>query len=86
MFNLQEYERLKTKGLINKVEKTNTTTPEALTYAVYVKKYELDGAVVVQLPDEVITVTEQDLSDRVEALRAEIASIEAFKADATNGH
>ena len=82
MIDLKQYETLKTNGMINKVQKTNTDVPDALTYAVYTKKYELDGATVKQLPDEVQAVTEVELDARVVELQAEIDAITAFKADA----
>ena len=52
-FDVKSYSELKAKDLINKVEKTNEDTPEALTYAVYIKKFEIDGTKLVQLADEV---------------------------------
>jgi len=85
MMDLKSYETLKTDGMINKVQKTNTDVPDALTYAVYTKKYELDGSTVKQLPDEVQAVTEVELDARVVELQAEIDAITAFKADAVNG-
>jgi len=85
MIDLKQYSTLKADGMINKVQKTNTDTPEALTYAVYTKKYELDGATVKQLPDEVQAVTEVELDARLVELQAEIDVITAFKADAVNG-
>ena len=80
--DLKSYEILKTNGMINKVQKTNTDVPDALTYAVYTKKYELDGSTVKQLPDEVQAVTEVELDARLAELQAEIDAIKAFKADA----
>lgn len=85
MINIKDYAQLKADGMINKVQKTNTETPEALTYAVYTKKYELDGAIVKQLPDDVQAVTEKELNDGLAELEAEKADILAFKADAVNG-
>ena len=85
MIDLKQYKTLKTDGTINKVQKTNTDVPDALTYAVYTKKYELDGATVKQLPDEVQAVTEVELDARVVELQAEIDAITAFKADAADG-
>lgn len=86
---ISEYQTLKDKGLINKVQKTNTETPEALTYAVYVKQYHLEGAEVVQDPDEVTAFSSVDLLARKEKVRvdaqAEMDSIDAFIADAVNG-
>ena len=82
MMDLKSYETLKTDGMINKVQKTNTDVPDALTYAVYTKKYELNGSTVKQLPDEVQAVTKVELDARVEELQAEIDAITAFKADA----
>ena len=85
MVDLKSYETLKTNGMINKVQKTNTDVPNALTYAVYTKTYELDGSTVKQLPDEVQAVTEVELDARLAELQAEIDAIKAFKADAVNG-
>lgn len=89
MIDLKNYRELKAKGLINKVQKTNTETLEALTYAVYIKKFELDGAEVVQLPDEVQSVTHAELVERktkvLAEAKAEADSIDAFIADAKNG-
>jgi len=85
MMDIKQYETLKVDGMINKVQKTNTETPEALTYAVYTKKYELVGATVKQLPDEVQAITEVELDKRLAELQAEIDTIKAFKADAVNG-
>jgi len=90
MFDLKNYQTLKEKGLINKVQKTNTETPEALTYAVYIKKYELDGAEVKQLPDEVSSVTHAELIERktrvLAEAKAEADSIDAFIKDSVNGN
>ncbi len=89
MIDLKNYNLLKEKGLINKVQKTNTDVPEALTYAVYIKKFELDGAEVVQLPDEVQSVTHAELLERKAKIAADAKeekdSIDAFIADAVNG-
>ena len=85
MIDLKNYTAQKAGGMINKVQKTNTDSPEALTYAVYTKKFELSGATVVQLPDEVQAVTEKELNARLVELQAEIDAITAFKADAVNG-
>jgi len=89
MYDLKSYADKKAKGLINKVQKTNTETPEALTYAVYEKKYEVDETTVPptvnQVSDEVTAVTKKELDDRKAELEAEIASIEAFENDAQNG-
>ena len=84
MIDLKQYETLKTDGMINKVQKTNIDVAEALTYAVYTKQYELNGATVKQLPDEVQAVTEVELDARLVELQAEIDAITAFKADAVN--
>jgi hypothetical protein len=89
MFDLAQYNKFKEKDLINKVQKTNTESEDALTYAVYVKKFELDGASVVQLPDEVASVTHKELIERrakvLADAQAEAESIDAFIADAQNG-
>lgn len=89
MIDLKNYNTLKEKGLINKVQKTNTDVPEALTYAVYTKKFELDGAEAVQLPDEVQAITHAELLERKAKVladaKAEAAAIDAFIADAVNG-
>jgi len=89
MIDLSQYKILKEKGLINKVQKTNTDTPDALTYAVYVKKYELDGADAVQLPDEVSAVTHVELIERKAKVLAdaqtEAEAIDAFIKDAVDG-
>lgn len=89
MIDLKNYNTLKAKGLINKVQKTNTENEEALTYAVYIKKFELDGAEVVQLPDEVQSVTHAELLERKAKITADAKeekdSIDAFIADAVNG-
>jgi len=89
MYNIKEYEDKKAKGLINKVQKTNTETPKALTYAVYEKKYEPDltqvPPVYEQVADQVTAITKKELDDRKAELEAEIASIEAFEADAQDG-
>jgi len=85
MIDFNQYKTLKTDGMINKVQKTNTDVPDALTYAVYTKTYELDGSTVKQLPDEVQAVTEVELDARLAELQAEIDAIKAFKADAVNG-
>jgi len=88
MFDLKSYTALKEKGLINKVQKTNAESEDTLTYAVYVKKYELDGANVVQLPDEVSSVTHKELVERKAQVladaKAEAEAIDAFMADAEN--
>jgi hypothetical protein len=89
MFDLAQYNKFKEKDLINKVQKTNTESEDALTYAVYVKKFELDGASVVQLPDEVVSVAHKELIERrakvLADAQAEAESIDAFIADAQNG-
>lgn len=89
MFDTKNYQTLKEKGLINKVQKTNTDSEDALTYAVYIKKFELDGADVKQLPDEVSSVTHAELIERkakvLAEAKAEATSIDAFIADAENG-
>jgi len=89
MYNLKEYADKKAKGLINKVQKTNTETPKALTYAVYEKKYEPNltqvPPVYEQVADQVTAITKKELDDRKAELEAEIASIEAFEADAQDG-
>ena len=82
MIDLKNYAELKASNMINKVQKTNTDVPDALTYAVYTKKYELDGSTVKQLPDEVQAVTKVELDARVVESQAEIDAITAFKADA----
>ena len=79
MMDIKQYETLKADGMINKVQKTNTDIPEALTYAVYIKKYELNGATVKQLPDEVTTVTAIELDKKLVDLQAEIDAIKAFR-------
>lgn len=88
-FDLKTYQTLKEKELINRVQKTNAESEDALTYAVYVKKYELDGAEVKQLPDEVSSVTHTELLERKAKVladaKAEADSIDAFIADARNG-
>ena len=81
-FDVKTYQSLKDKGLINKVEKTNEDTPEALTYAVYLKKFEIDGTQLKQLPDEVQSVTEKELDDRIDEIDKEKEAIATFKADA----
>jgi hypothetical protein len=89
MFDLAQYNKFKEKDLINKVQKTNVENEGALTYAVYIKKFELDGADVVQLPDEVISVTHKELIERrakvLADAQAEAESIDAFIADAQDG-
>jgi len=80
---LKNYAVQKAEEMISMVQKTNTDSPETLTYVVYKKKYELDGSTVVQLPDEVETVTEVELNARLVELQAEIDAITAFKADST---
>jgi len=82
---IQQYAQLKADGMINKVQKTNIDTPGALTYAVYIKKFEIQGTKLVQLSDEVTAITAKELNDRLAELVAEKASIEAFIADAVNG-
>lgn len=82
MINLKNYAKLKADGMINKVQKTNTDSVKTLTYAVYTKKYELDGATVKQLSDEVEATTEAELNARIVELQAEIDAIKAFKTDA----
>ena len=86
MFDIKSYSQLKEKGLINKVEKTNEETEDALTYAVYIKKFEIDGTKLVQLPDEVQSATHKELVDRKTKVLAdakeEADSIDAFIADA----
>ena len=86
MFDLAQYSKFKEKDLINKVQKTNEG---ALTYAVYIKKFELDCADVVQLPDEVMSVTHKELIERRAKVLAnaqeEAESIDAFIADAQDG-
>jgi len=89
MYNLKEYADKKAKGLINKVQKTNTENEDALTYAVYEKRYEPDltqvPPVYEQVADQVTAVTKKELDDRKAELEAEIESIEAFEKDAVNG-
>jgi len=89
MINLAEYKTLKEKGMINKVQKTNVDTPDTLTYAVYVKKYELDGSKVVRLADEVQAVTHTELIERKAKVladaKAEAEAIDAFIKDAVDG-
>lgn len=86
MFDVKTYANLKAKGVINKVEKTNEETPDALTYAVYIKKFEIDGTKLVQLPDEVQSAAHKELIDRrdkvVADAKEEADSIDAFIADA----
>lgn len=86
---ISDYATLKEKGLINKVQKTNTDNPDALTYACYVKQYELDGAEVVQKPDEVTSFTNAELIARKEKVlsdaQAEVDAIDSFIGDAVNG-
>lgn len=85
-FDVKSYNSLKEKGVINKVEKTNEDIPDALTYAVYIKKFEIDGTKLVQLPDEVQAITNKELVERrakvLADAKAEAASIDAFIADA----
>jgi hypothetical protein len=85
-FDVKSYSELKAKDLINKVERTNEDTPEALTYAVYIKKFEIDGTKLVQLADEVQSVTDKELTDLETALdtgyEKDKASIVEFKNDA----
>lgn len=87
--DIKQYNQLKADGLINKVQKTNTDTPEALTYAVYIKKFEIQGSRLVQLSDEVQSIADNELQDmraRSIADSAEVvSSIDAFIADAVNG-
>lgn len=89
MIDLKNYTDLKSKGLINRVQKTNTDVADALTYAVYIKRFELDGSAVKQLPDEVQSVTHKELIERKASVLAdaqkEADSIDAFIADAVNG-
>jgi hypothetical protein len=85
MIDLKDYQTKKDKGLINKVQKTNTGNDEALTYAVYTKQFKIDGIELVQLPDEVQAVTHVDLEARKVQLQEEIDAIDAFMADAVNG-
>ena len=89
MFDLSLYNLLKSKGLINKVQKTNTNSEDALTYAVYIKNYKLDGAEVIQEADTVESVAAKELAERraqvIADSKAEVASIDAFIADAVNG-
>lgn len=86
MFDLKSYTDKKAKGLINKVQKTNTNSRETLTYAIYEKQYVPDLAqtppVYVQTADQVTSVTEIELSQRKADLQAEIDSISAFEEDA----
>jgi len=86
MIDLAKYAEQKSKGLINKVQKTNTGNEEALTYAVYTKKFEINGTELVQLPDEVQAITHVELEAKKASLQAEIDSIDAFMADAVNGN
>ena len=86
MVDLKDYQEKKRKGLINKVQKTNTGNEQALTYAVYTKQFKVDGMDLVQMPDDVQSVTHIELEARKLALQAEIDSIDAFMADAVNGN
>ena len=87
--DIKEYPTLKINGMINKVQKTNTDSIDTLTYAVYLKKYELDGAVAVHLPDEVQAFTHTELIERKAKVladaKAEAEAIDAFIKDAVNG-
>jgi len=83
MIDLKNYAVQKAEEMIRMVQKTNTDSPETLTYVVYKKKYELDGSTAVQLPDEVQSVTEVELNARLVELQAEIDAITAFKADSS---
>lgn len=89
MMDLKNYNALKAKGLINKVQKTNTENEDALTYAVYIKRFQLDGAEAVQLSDEVVSVTHAELVARraevIASTKELVDSIDAFIADAVNG-
>lgn len=86
MYNLKEYAEKKAKGLINKIQKTNTENEDALTYAVYEKRYKVDNSTVPptinQVSDEVTAITKKELDARKTELEAELASIEAFIKDA----
>lgn len=87
--DIKTYNQLKTDGLINKVQKTNIDTPDALTYAVYIKKFEVQGSKLVQLADEVQSVTHKELQDKraksIADSKEEVSSIDTFIADAVNG-
>ena len=82
MFDVKTYAKLKESGVINKVEKTNEDTPEALTYAVYIKDFEIDGTQLVQLSDKVEAISEKELKTRETEIGAEKAAIAAFREDA----
>ena len=81
-FDVKTYAKLKESGVINKVEKTNEDTPEALTYAVYIKDFEIDGTQLVQLSDKVEAISEKELKTRETEIGAEKAAIAAFREDA----
>ena len=80
---LKNYAVQKAEEMISMVQKTNTDSPETLTYVVYKKNYKLVGSTAVQLPDEVQSVTEVELNARLVELQAEIDAIKAFKADSS---
>jgi hypothetical protein len=87
--DIKEYPTLKTDGMVNKVQKTNVDDVDSLTYAVYLKKYELDGAVAKQLPDEVQAFTHTALLEQKAKVladaQAEADAIDLLIADAVNG-
>ena len=85
MIDLKDYKTKKEKGLINKVQKTNTGNEEALTYAIYTKQFKIDGTELIQLPDEVQSVTHIELEAKKLELQEEIDAIDAFMASAVNG-
>ncbi len=82
--NLQEYKKLKDAGVIRKIEKTNNDDSDALTYVIYVKKWDVEKArvgVLEALSDEVLTITAKELAAKEVAIAEETALIAEFKAD-----
>jgi hypothetical protein len=82
--SLQEYKKLKDAGVIRKIEKTNTDDANALTYVIYIKKWDAEKAkvgVLEALSDEVLTITAKELAAKEVTIAEETALIAEFKAD-----
>ena len=70
--DLKDYQEKKEKGLVALVKAGDS-------YATAVKKFDPETGA--DLPDEVLGVDMQELTDKKEALQAEIAEIDAFIVD-----
>jgi len=72
MIDLKKYQELKTKSLVSLVKAGDS-------YAMATKKFSAEDGT--DLPDEVVGVSMGELTEKKEALQAEIVEIDAFIAD-----